>query len=109
MAVRTGLPSKITSIYPPSLTATPSISKARSWSASMTDGMQDFDLPVHQAFDELLLLYRMLDVENGLLRGQLRWHPVGERQIRETNRKMKEFRGNGSPATPERLMALLAS
>jgi hypothetical protein len=75
----------------------------------MTDGMQDFHLPVHQAFDELLQLYRMLELENELLRGQLRRHPVGELQIRETERKMMELRGNGSPATPERLMALLAS
>lgn len=75
----------------------------------MTDGMQDFHLPLHQAFDELLQLYRMLELENELLRGQLRRHPVGEMQIRETERKMIELRGGALPSTPERLTALLAS
>jgi len=74
----------------------------------MTDGSQDFHLSLHQAFDELLQLYRMLELENELLRGQLRRHPVGELQIRETERKMIELRGDIPPATPERLTALLA-
>jgi len=75
----------------------------------MTDGSQDFHQPLHQAFDELLQLYRMLELENELLRGQLRRHPVGEMQIRETERKMLELRGGLPPVTPERLSALIAA
>ncbi|PMQ02922.1 hypothetical protein DyAD56_21865 [Dyella sp. AD56] len=75
----------------------------------MTDGMQELHLPTFEAFDELLRLYRQLEQENELLRGQLRRHPVGELQIRETERKMVEIRGDTPPAIPERLMALLAA
>lgn len=75
----------------------------------MTDGTQDLHLPLHQAFDELLQLYRMLELENELLRGQLRRHPVGELQIRETERKMLDLRGSAPVATPDRLTAWLAS
>ena len=75
----------------------------------MTDGTQEFHLPLHEAFEELLQLYRMLELENELLRGQLRRHPVGELQIRETERKMMELRGDMPAATPDRLTALLAA
>ncbi|MET3654376.1 hypothetical protein [Dyella japonica] len=75
----------------------------------MTDGTQEFHLPLHEAFEELLQLYRMLELENELLRGQLRRHPVGELQIRETERKMMELRGDTPAATPGRLTALLAA
>lgn len=75
----------------------------------MTDGSQDIHSHLHQAFDELLQLYRMLELENELLRGQLRRHPVGELQIRETERKMLDLRGGTPPATPDRLSALLAA
>lgn len=73
----------------------------------MTDGMQEHPPLLHEAFDELMQLYRQLELENELLRGQLRRHPVGELQIRETERKMHELRGGLPGATPERLQALL--
>lgn len=75
----------------------------------MTDGMQERLFPPREVFNELLRLYRQLEQENELLRGQLRRHPVGELQIRETERRMAELRGHAPPATPERLMALLAA
>lgn len=75
----------------------------------MTDGTQEFHQPLHEAFEELLQHYRMLELENELLRGQLRRHPVGELQIRETERKMMELRGDVPAATPDRLTALLAA
>ena len=100
---------EITSIHHPSLTVASSSSETRSWSLPMTDGTQEFHLPLHEAFEELLQLYRMLELENELLRGQLRRHPVGELQIRETERKMMELRGDTPAATPGRLTALLAA
>ncbi|WP_109124357.1 hypothetical protein [Dyella sp. C11] len=75
----------------------------------MTDGIREHHLPLHQAFDELMQLYRLLELENELLRGQLRRHPVGEMQIRETERKMMELRGDAPFATHERIQALLSS
>lgn len=72
----------------------------------MTDGAPTIQLPLHQAFDELLRLYRMLELENELLRGQLRRHPVGELQIRETERKMLDLRGGVPPITPDQLAAM---
>jgi hypothetical protein len=73
----------------------------------MTDGTQDLHLPESRAFDELVQLYRLLELENELLRGQLRRHPVGELQIRETERKMAELRGGVPCATHERLLELM--
>ena len=75
----------------------------------MTDGTPSMPLPLHQAFDELLQLYRMLELENELLRGQLRRHPVGELQIRETERKMTDLRGGVPPITTEQLSAMMAA
>lgn len=75
----------------------------------MTDGTQEFHLALQQAFEELLQLYRMLELENELLRGQLRRHPVGELQIRETERKMMELRGGTPLAMPDHLTALMAA
>ena len=75
----------------------------------MTDGTQEFHPTLHQAFEELLQLYRMLELENELLRGQLRRHPVGELQIRETERKMMELRGNTPLVMPDHLTALMAA
>lgn len=75
----------------------------------MTDGTQEFHPPLQQAFEELLQLYRMLELENELLRGQLRRHPVGELQIRETERKMMELRGSTPLATPDHLTALMVT
>ena len=75
----------------------------------MTDGTPTIQLPLYQAFDELLQLYRMLELENELLRGQLRRHPVGELQIRETERKMMDLRGGVPPVTPDQLTAMMAA
>ena len=75
----------------------------------MTEETRDNHEHVHQAFDELLKLYRQLELENELLRGQLRRHPVGEMQIRETERKMIELRGSVSLPTQDRLLALITS
>ena len=75
----------------------------------MTDGTRELHPVLHEAFDELLRLYRMLEVENELLRGQLRRHPVGELQIRETERKMAEFRGGMATAKSDRLSALMTT
>lgn len=75
----------------------------------MTDGTPTIPLPLHQAFDELLQLYRMLELENELLRGQLRRHPVGELQIRETERKMMDLRGGVAPITTDQLTAMMAA
>lgn len=75
----------------------------------MTDGMQELHLSPYEAFSELFRLYRQLEQENELLRGQLRRHPVGELQIRETERKMAEVRGTTPLATPEHLLTLLAA
>ena len=61
-----------------------------------------------QAFDELLHLYRLLEQENELLRGQLRRHTAGELQIREAERRMTELRGATNAAVQQRLHALLA-
>jgi hypothetical protein len=105
----TALLAEFTSIYHPSLTVTSSISETRSWSLPMTDGTQEFHPPLQQAFEELLRLYRMLELENELLRGQLRRHPVGELQIRETERKMMELRGSTPLATPDHLTALMVT
>jgi len=75
----------------------------------MTDGMRESHSRLHEAFDELLRLYRLLEQENDLLRAQLRRHPVGELQIREAERKMATVRGHAQPATPEHLIALMAT
>lgn len=75
----------------------------------MTDGTPSIPLPLHQAFDELLQLYRMLELENELLRGQLRRHPVGELQIRETERKMMDLRGGVPSITTDQLTAMMAA
>lgn len=75
----------------------------------MTEEKRDTHAPLHQAFDELLRLYRLLELENELLRGQLRRHPVGEMQIRETERKMIELRGAVPSPTQEQLLALITS
>lgn len=60
------------------------------------------------AFDELLALYRLLEQENELLREQLRRHPVGELQIRETERKMLDVKGGANTMRQMRLHELLA-
>jgi len=73
----------------------------------MTDGSRELHPALREAFDELLRLYRMLEVENELLRGQLRRHPVGELQIRETERKMVELRGWTMATRSDRLSALM--
>nr|WP_199044821.1 hypothetical protein [Dyella sp. ASV24] len=75
----------------------------------MTDGMREPHLSPYEAFNELLRLYRQLERENELLRGQLRRHSAGELQIRETERKMAEIHGAPPSATPDRLMSLLAA
>ena len=75
----------------------------------MTDGTHEFHPPLQQAFEQLLQLYRMLELENELLRGQLRRHPVGELQIRETERKMTELRGSAPLTTPDHLTALMTA
>jgi hypothetical protein len=61
-----------------------------------------------QAFDELLQLYRLLEQENELLRGQLRRHAAGELQIREAERRMASLRGSTQASVQQRLHALLA-
>ncbi|AIF47896.1 hypothetical protein [Dyella japonica] len=75
----------------------------------MTDGMRESHSRLHEAFDDLLRLYRLLERENELLRGQLRRHPVGEMQIRETEREMAPLRHKVPPATPEQLIALISA
>jgi len=75
----------------------------------MTDGMRESHSRLHEAFDELLRLYRWLEQENELLRAQLRRHSAGEMQIREVERKMAAVRGKAPPATPERLITLMAT
>lgn len=75
----------------------------------MTDGTQELHPPIQLAFEELLQLYRMLELENELLRGQLRRHPVGELQIRETERKMMDLRGSTPLTTPDHLTALMTA
>lgn len=75
----------------------------------MTEGMRESHSRLHEAFDELLRLYRLLEQENELLRAQLRRHPVGELQIREAERKMAAVRGKALAATPEHLIALMAT
>ena len=75
----------------------------------MTDGMRENRFLPREAFDELLRLYRLLEQENELLRGQLRRHPVGELQIREVERKKAALRGGHPPASAERLAALMAA
>lgn len=75
----------------------------------MTEEKRETHAPVRQAFDDLLQLYRLLELENELLRGQLRRHPVGELQIRETERKMVELRGSVPSPSQERLLALITS
>ncbi|WP_114241125.1 hypothetical protein [Dyella sp. C9] len=62
-----------------------------------------------RAFDELLDLYRLLEQENELLRGQLRRHAAGEMQIREAERRMMEMRGISPSIMRERFHALLAA
>ncbi|QNK01014.1 hypothetical protein [Dyella telluris] len=73
----------------------------------MTDGMRESHSRLHEAFDGLLRIYRLLEQENELLRSQLRRHPVGEMQIRETERQMITLRGKAPFATPEQLIALM--
>ncbi|HET6552241.1 MAG TPA: hypothetical protein VFG49_01775 [Dyella sp.] len=75
----------------------------------MSQEMDDLRGRMYQAFDELLNLYRLLEQENDLLREQLRRHPVGELQIRETERKMLEVKGGAALVRHERLRELLAS
>ncbi len=72
----------------------------------MSHEMDDPRSRMIQAFDELLHLYRLLEQENELLRGQLRRHTAGELQIRETERKMAELRGPDA-SVQDRLDALL--
>lgn len=73
----------------------------------MSHEMDDPRSRLIQAFDELLHLYRLLEQENELLRGQLRRHTAGELQIRETERKMAELRGPANASVQDRLDALL--
>ena len=75
----------------------------------MTDGMRESHSRLHEAFDELLRLYRLLEQENEILRAQLRRHPVGELQIREAERKMAAVRGKAAPTTPDHLITLIAT
>ncbi|WP_243050875.1 hypothetical protein [Dyella sp. RRB7] len=74
----------------------------------MSHEMEDPRIHLIQAFDELLHLYRLLEQENELLRGQLRRHTAGELQIRETERRMTQLRGATQASMQERLHALLA-
>ena len=73
----------------------------------MSHEMEDPRTRTIQAFDELLHLYRLLEQENELLRGQLRRHTAGELQIREAERRMTELRGVPNAFVQERLHALL--
>ncbi|WP_199097086.1 hypothetical protein [Dyella sp. ASV21] len=61
-----------------------------------------------RAFDDLLELYRLLELENELLRGQLRRHTAGELQIREAERHMLDANGFSRQERRERLCALMA-
>lgn len=74
----------------------------------MSHETEDPRIRMIEAFDELLHLYRLLEQENELLRGQLRRHTAGELQIRETERRMAELRGSTNASVQERLHALLA-
>lgn len=75
----------------------------------MTHETEDRRVRMLEAFDELLHLYRLLERENDLLRGQLRRHTAGELQIREAERQMSEFRGQTGRSMQERLHALLSA
>lgn len=61
-----------------------------------------------RAFDDLLELYRLLELENELLRGQLRRHTAGELQIREAERHLLDTGGFNRQDRRERLGSLLA-